>query len=138
MDEKEELMEQTPDNSSPGASDISATIDKLLANPELINMVASAIGKSPINVAESKNESGSVSGQKELAVSKASQSAPDVISTIAPVLAALKGTGAESVKSDRRACLLGALKPYLCKERCDAIDYMIKLGRISELLKNMS
>lgn len=133
MSGEEELREQKDNDSVAGASDISATIDKLLANPELINMVASAIGKNVPKESTNVEESG-----KEIAVAKESANMPDVISTLTPVLSALKGKGVQDAKTDRRACLLGALKPYLCKERCDAIDYMIKLGRISELLKNMS
>ena len=138
MAENEELRERSENGASAGVPDISATIDKLLANPELINMVASAIGKSAPRAVADGEEKTPVDSEVEISAIKPTSSSTDVISTLAPVLAALKGGNVQSEKADRRACLLGALKPYLCKERCDAIDYMIKLGRISELLKNMS
>jgi hypothetical protein len=130
MAEKEEIREQSENSVAMGMPDVSATIDKLLANPELINMVASAIGKSS-PVTDEKE-------QNAVLVSSKTGSVPDVISSIAPVLSALKGADGHNSRSDHRSCLLAALKPYLCKERCEAIDYMIKLGKISELLKNMS
>lgn len=126
MEDKDERVSEAVAEASQGKTDISLAIDKLLANPELINMVASAIGKSaPV-------------GDKATSVSEKAAVTPDVISTIAPVLSALKGGDGHNARSDHRACLLAALKPYLCRERCEAIDYMIKLGKISELLKNMS
>jgi hypothetical protein len=130
MDEKDEIRNELVTEAPQGKSDISAAIDKLLANPELINMVASAIGKSA-PVTDEKE-------QNAVPVSSKTGSVPDVISSIAPVLSALKGADGHNSRSDHRSCLLAALKPYLCKERCEAIDYMIKLGKISELLKNMS
>lgn len=38
---------------------------------------------------------------------------------------------------DRRAELLCALKPYLCEERRQAIDYVIKLDRLGDVLKSL-
>ena len=126
-DGKDEIRGEAASEATEGKSDISNAIDKLLANPELINMVASAIGKSA-----------PVINEKSAPTEEKASGAPDVISAIAPVLSALKGVEGHREVSDRRSCLLVALKPYLCKERCEAIDYMIKLGKISELLKNMS
>jgi hypothetical protein len=38
---------------------------------------------------------------------------------------------------DRRAQLLCALKPYLCEDRRRAIDYVIKLDRLGDVLKSL-
>ncbi len=35
----------------------------------------------------------------------------------------------------RRETLLLALKPYLSKERCDAVDYLLRLGRVGDAIK---
>lgn len=126
--------DQTPkENSSPQISDM---IDKLLSNPELISTVASALGK-----AAPKAESAPAEDNSKAAEAPAELPVSDIVSDIAPVLARLKGSGfkgGSDPRQDRRACLLSALKPYLCKERCDAIDYIIRLGVISELFKNLS
>lgn len=39
--------------------------------------------------------------------------------------------------SDRRAALLCAMKPYLSADRREAIDYIIKLSRLGDLLKSL-
>lgn len=38
---------------------------------------------------------------------------------------------------DNRSALLYALKPYLKRERQEAIDYMVKLSRLGDILKNL-
>ena len=38
---------------------------------------------------------------------------------------------------DNRAALLYALKPYLKRERQDAIDYMVKLSKLGDILKSL-
>lgn len=38
---------------------------------------------------------------------------------------------------DNRAALLYALKPYLKRERQEAIDYMVKLSRLGDILKSL-
>lgn len=121
---------------------ISAAIDKILANPELISMVASALGgtspekkDTPSDTKASATDNGSGEVTEEIG-----EKTGDMIATLAPILSSLQGKSllSRSPANDKRACLLNALKPYLCRERCEAIDYMIKLSRISELLKNIT
>lgn len=40
-------------------------------------------------------------------------------------------------RSNSRAALLCAMKPYLSRDRRDAIDYIIKLSRLGEILKTL-
>ena len=61
---------------------------------------------------------------------------PEIVNTIAPLLSASRKSSS-APHSDRRSALLCALKPYLCRERCDAIDTMLKIGSLTELLKNL-
>ena len=37
----------------------------------------------------------------------------------------------------RREALLLALKPYLSPERCDLVEYLIRMSRISDLLRSL-
>lgn len=80
---------------------------------------------------------------------------PTILSTVKPLLemlgSASKPQGAESVPTvatppkdnhsyhsrDRRAELLCAMKPYLSHDRCEAIDYIIKLSRLGDILKTL-
>lgn len=43
----------------------------------------------------------------------------------------------QSEAAERRARLLYAIKPYLSKDRQNAIDYMIKLSRLGDILKSL-
>lgn len=40
-------------------------------------------------------------------------------------------------KSDSRTALLCAMKPYLSPDRQNAIDYIVKLGRLGDILKSL-
>ena len=85
---------------------------------------------------------------------------PTIISTVKPILEMLGGAGRPSEQSstpaaaittgkapqsekahpksnDRRADLLCALKPYLSRDRCEAIDYIVKLSRLGDILKTL-
>ncbi len=80
---------------------------------------------------------------------------PTILSTVKPLLemlgSASKTQGAQSIPTaakpqkdshtspsrDRRAELLSAMKPYLSHDRCEAIDYIIKLSRLGEILKTL-
>ena len=84
---------------------------------------------------------------------------PTIISTIKPILELLGSTAQNSEArpasvspspppqasvsenkkggQDRRSALLCAMKPYLCKDRRDAIDYVIKISHLSDVLKTL-
>ena len=66
------------------------------------------------------------------------------MTSLAPLLAGLNGGGfggggggGDRGKDDERACLLRALKPYVSPGRREAIDTMIRLTRLTDLLKHM-
>lgn len=40
-------------------------------------------------------------------------------------------------KSDSRTALLCAMKPYLSPDRQNAIDYIVKIGRLGDILKSL-
>lgn len=65
----------------------------------------------------------------------------DSVSTMAPLLRGIlgssKGDGEGKGKCSRREALLLALKPYLSSERCDMIEYLIRMSRISDLLRSL-
>ena len=61
------------------------------------------------------------------------------LSGAAPLLQNLVGTlplfGKKSGACVGREALLLALKPYLSPARCEAVDYLIRLGRIGDTLR---
>jgi hypothetical protein len=111
---------------------ISGAINKLLEHPELIGMIGSMLKASPPADAPA---------EKAVAADAAptSQGGTDILASLAPMLSRLQSSGAALPhRDDRRECLLLALKPYLSRERCDAIDQMLRISRISDVFKNMS
>ncbi len=56
---------------------------------------------------------------------------PALMSTIGPILG--KGEG----KKDDKTALLLALKPFMSPQRCDAIDKLIMLSRLGEVMKQL-
>lgn len=133
---------------------ISDAIDRLLANPELISMVASAIGmgapstkastqkeeSEPSRAEENEQKSADEATEASAPAAAPSASLPDAITALAPLLGNLYGDGKKfsSPHDDNRACLLRALKPYVSHGRAEAIDTILQLARISELLKKIT
>ncbi len=126
---------------------LSDAISKIMAHPELISMVASALGgTAPKAAAEEEAIPDLV--PKEAPVSASIPNVPalsnpsgmnDTIAALAPILGSLTGKGGLSPqKDDKQACLLRALKPYVSPGRGQAIDYMIRLSQISDLMKHLS
>ncbi|MBQ7383483.1 MAG: hypothetical protein IJV72_01680 [Clostridia bacterium] len=138
---------------SDGGLQISAMIDKIMANPELISMVASALGgnhsesKDGENVSSEVAEAGSESVETvgadvpSVANMPSMDKLPELVAAIAPMLSSSGGKSVSAGKvgapRDKRACLLVALKPYLSRERCEAVDYMIRLGALSEIFRGL-
>ena len=138
-------MDENNAQTSAPPLDLSSAIEGILAHPELISMVASTLGKAPpsSSVAPSSREGeASVSPLAAIAESAPSEALPtEAISALAPLLSGLgsikKGAPPSGKHDDPRICLLLALKPYLSASRCEAIDTMIRLSSISEILRSL-
>ena len=114
-------------------SRISGAISKILEHPELIGMIGSVLATPP----SAKEEASEQPTQAN--VSNVAAGGGDMLRGLAPMLRELQGASKSLPHGDaRRESLLIALKPYLSKERCEAIDQMLRISRISEILKNMS
>ncbi len=61
----------------------------------------------------------------------------DGIGKVAPLLGRLTGAGALSPAARGREGLLLALKPYLSPTRCEAVDYLVRIARISDALRTL-
>ncbi len=142
-----------PKKDTPQVSDM---VNRILEHPELISMIAatlgtdkpgvqtaatpqpadrptSAAGQDAAPTAEATpppagEESGAVAAQAK----NVAAGLPDAMATLAPLLSGLTGG---KPPDDPRSCLLRALKPYVSHKRAEAIDTMIQLSRVSELLK---
>ena len=89
--------------------DLARIVNMIMENPSLVAEISA--------MAKGASESGSTS-EKE---TKRENPAPAVSEVVG------------SSKSTNRARLLGAMKPYLSKERAQAIDTMISIAEILEI-----
>ena len=65
---------------------------------------------------------------------------PEIMEKLPSVMAALSpmlhGSG-EKKAYDKKTALLNALRPYLSAGRCEAIDYIARLEKLGDVVKNM-
>ena len=124
--------------------DFSAMLDKVLSNPEILSSVASALSgsrggeeSSADTVRDTKAED--TAPAPPMDIDAMMQKLPDVMKMLSPMMSSptQKNQGGPH-SSDKRACLLLAIKPYLSPARCEAIDYMIKFSRLSEIIKSLN
>ena len=141
-----EHVPQMPSTASATTPALSDTIERLLANPELLSNVASAIGLSvPPSLDAQSEDALPASSEKPadvLPTTAPSTGTGDLghaIATLAPLLSGFssKDTG-KTASDDPRACLLRALKPYVNRRRAEAIDTIIQLSRVSEVMKKLN
>ena len=141
MTEADERRDESPPD-TPKKEDtrIADAINHLMANPELIGMIgramASARAEAPPTDAEEPPEAAPDAAERSEASPAASVSS--MISSLAPMLTSLGSLPrGMSEEAEKRSALLRALKPYLSKERCEAIEQMITVSRISEILRGL-
>ncbi|MBR2353198.1 MAG: hypothetical protein IKA76_01690, partial [Clostridia bacterium] len=105
--------------------DLSGAIEKIMAHPELISAVASALGKTPPS-----EEKPAVPPPEAETVSVSS---PDLsaASALLPLLTNLQ-KGASKPPDNDRSRLLCALKPYVSPQRRNAIDTLLRFSQIEE------
>lgn len=111
---------QSQKEDAPAASPLGEPniLSSLLSNPELMSKLPELISIiSPLM--------GSISSQSQ-ANAQSTQKASLPISH-----------SPQNHEAQNRSALLCALKPYLKKERQEAIDYMIKLSRLGDILKTL-
>ncbi len=119
--------------------DISSAIGKIMEHPELISMVASVLGKDSTEKSNSDNN-GDTAVAEDTQASVSPSPPPEVISTLMPMLSKISALGGGDVigkKSFKHEALLCALKPYLSSSRVEAIDYIIKISKMSSLIQGL-
>jgi hypothetical protein len=127
-----------------GNDAFSSALGSILSDPEMMSMISSMAEKLKGSSEASKDtdaEAADFEANSERA--KLSEDKPtalpspkDLSGAMGALAPLLSGAGLKGSASDgNRACLLRALKPYLSKSRCEAIDHIITVSRLSELLK---
>ena len=138
-------LEHLPSAQAAETPAISDAIERLLANPELLSNVAAAIGLPTPAHAAQKETSRDLPSEKDSKAGAAPahgasmEGLGNTVAALAPLLSGLSDkSGAKPSSDDPRACLLRALKPYVNRRRADAIDTMIRLAHVSEIMKKLN
>ena len=132
----QEPQAQAPPLSSPALSD---AMERLLAHPELLASVASAIGLGKPNATQANSPTAvdpPNPPEPELPVASPTAELGEAVAAIAPLLSAFTGKGGSN-PNDPRSCLLRALKPYVSPGRAQAIDTILRLSLVSEAIKKV-
>ena len=139
------------------STDVSALLGKLLSNPDLLGNLSAALGSPGVadsassvpTLANTENIGEGIS--RVLSNPEMMAKLPDVMKMIAPMLQgthSVQGTSVPAIapldskreERDRRSCrndLLLALKPFLSPERCHAIDMLLGLSHLGDVLQKM-
>lgn len=137
MNRSESLSPKPEPPITGGVPDVGTAIERLLANPDLLASVASAIGIGGPPAASENTPAKESLPRENTPISPAPLASPgESVAAFAPLLSALSGREAAG-KDDPRACLLRALKPYVSRGRAEAIDTIVSLSRISDALKSV-
>lgn len=116
-----------------GSPDLAGILNELLSNEELTSKISEI-------ASSSKSDTSSIDGggiNSLLSNTDLMSKLPEVISVIKPMMSGGKPSETRDMHSDRRLGLLMAMKPYLSPKRCEAIDYIAKMSRLSETLKGL-
>ena len=151
-------------SNAPPLADTGALLGKLLSNPDLIRNISSVLAATNTGEDAQKTPAppavpSTVDGEtvtdgisRVLANPEMMAKLPDVMKMLAPMMQQAQSVQGESVPAsatpshggggqhDRRGCrndLLLALKPFLSPERCRAIDMLLGLSRLGDVLQKM-
>ena len=151
------------ESNPPKQMDASALLSSLLSNPDLIRNISAMIGKPgegaiekpatqsiPSQPIATNNDAVTAGISRVLSNPEMMAKLPDVMKMIAPMMqqtqsplgesAPASVASSQSEAKDRRGCrndLLVALKPFLSPERCRAVDMLLGLSRLGDVLQKM-
>ena len=128
-------------------------LETLLSNKELLarlseiakdlrSSVGEAVDSSAPTSTEAPESPPSVVSSSAAEGLSAALSDPALMAKLPEVMAALASASsgavpAKKAPSDKRTALLLALRPYLSESRCEAIDYITRIGKLGDILKNI-
>ena len=130
----------TDNQGTPSPDGIPELLNTILLNREVMDKISAIVG-TPSKDGNSKSTDTTATGPESILSDPSIMAKlPEVISVLRPMLGNV-GHEKEHTKSpphagDRRMALLFALKPYLSPRRCEAIDYITRISRLGDVMKN--
>lgn len=125
----------------PNTDQLPELLSTLMANKELMDKISGIMGTAPQEKQEEQAPTAPVELGSLLSDPTVMAKLPEVISVLRPMF----GDGGQKAPpknesphaSNRRMTLLCALKPYLSPRRCEAIDYITRISKLGDMMKNM-
>lgn len=119
--------------------DLSGVLGELLSNKELMSKISEIAGNSKAQESITADAAPASSMGIDSLFSNPDIMAklPEVISVIKPLMSGGKSEEKKSPSFDKRMGLLMAMKPYLSPKRCEAIDYIARMSKLSETVKGL-
>lgn len=119
--------------------DLSSVLGELLSNKELMEKIGEIAGKqdSPKSAGIEATPTTSAGIDSLLSNPDIMAKLPEVINAIKPLMSSGKVEVGKSGGFDKRMGLLMAMKPYLSPKRCEAIDYIARMSKLSETVKGL-
>lgn len=130
----------TDNQGTPSPDGIPELLNTILLNREVMDKISAIVG-TPSKDGNSKSTDTTATGPESILSDPSIMAKlPEVISVLRPMLGNV-GHEKEHAKSaphagDRRMALLCALKPYLSPRRCEAVDYITRISRLGDVIKN--
>ena len=122
---------------------LSDTLTSVLGNPEIMEKLSNILGTLPPKETSETATSDTASAMGNVLSDPALLAKlPEVISVLRPIVGDNEKKEDSHKKEsppskDKRLALLCALKPYLSPGRCEAIDYFMRISKISDMIKNI-
>ena len=125
----------------PKKDNLSEMLAGIMSDPAIMEKITDVIGGKPQKEQQTPPQSASEGIASVLSNPELMAKLPEVIEVLRPMLSgdATKAPLKESKydAASRRTALLFALKPYLSPHRCEAIDYIVRISKMGDLMKNI-
>ena len=130
------MADDIMNNQSP---DLSSVLGELLSNKELMEKISEITGSSKVQESVTVDTPPASAPNIDSLLSNPDIMAklPEVISVIKPLMSGEKNAENKNHSFDKRMGLLMAMKPYLSPKRCEAIDYIARMSKLSETVKGL-
>ena len=130
----------TDNQGTPSPDGIPELLNTILLNREVMDKISAIVGTPSEDDDSKSTDTTATDPESILSDPSIMAKLPEVISVLRPMLGNV-GHEKEHTKSpphagDRRMALLCALKPYLSPRRCEAIDYITRISRLGDVMKN--
>ena len=119
------------------AGDLSSILSQLMSNKDLMSKI-SEIASSQQKSEDTDSLPTQAAGIDSLLSNPdIIAKLPEVISVIKPLMSNQQPQKSKNTSFDKRMGLLMAMKPYLSPKRCEAIDYIARMSKLSETVKGL-